>query len=91
MNDKDIDKIKSMQRERNNLNARSNALSMSKVNYIKIILGYHADGINDYTESYFNDEETVNITKEFITALNEKDKEKLETIIAKIRHIKIEF
>ena len=91
MTDKDIDKIESFQRMRNNLNARSNALSIEKVNYVRMILGYHREGMNDYTESFFDDEETVNIIKEFTEALNEKDQQKLEMIKAKIKHIKIEF
>ena len=91
MNDTQIEKIKFIQKERNRLDARSRALSLSKVNYIKIIQGSHTEGKYDFTEAIFDDEETVNIIKEFIKALQDKDDEKLEMIKAKIKHIKIKF
>ena len=91
MNDTQIEKVKFFKKERDRLNARSRALSMSKVNCVRIVLGSLTEGKYDYEEAFFDDEETVNIIKEFIKALQDKDDEKLEMIKAKIKHIKIKF
>ena len=44
MNDTQIEKVKFFKKERDRLNARSRALSMSKVNCVKITLGSRTEG-----------------------------------------------
>lgn len=73
------------------LTARANALRPENVNYIKIILGRHTEGMNDFTEATFDDPETVNILIDVIKTLQEKDNDSLEKAKAKIKHIKIKF
>lgn len=91
MNDTQFEKIKIFLKERDSLNARNRALSLAKVNYIKIIQGSLTEGKYDFTEAIFDDDVSVSIIKDFIQALQEKDTESLEKIKAKIKHIKIKF
>ena len=51
MNDTQIEKIKFFKKERDRLNARSRALSMSKVNCVRIVLGSLTEGKYDYEEN----------------------------------------
>ena len=91
MNDTQIEKVKFFKKERERLNARSRALSLSKVNYIKIIQGSKTEGGFDFTEAIFDDEETVSVKKEFLKILQENDEINFEKLRAKLKHIKIKF
>lgn len=91
MNDTQIEKVSFFKKERDRLNARSRALSLSKVNYIKIIQGSHTEGKYDFTEAIFDDEATVSVIKEFIKLLQENDEINFEKLKAKLKHVKIKF
>ncbi len=91
MNDTQIEKVSFFKKERDRLNARSRALSLSKVNYIKIIQGSHTEGKYDFTEAIFDDEITVSVIKEFVKLLQENDEINFEKLKAKLKHVKIKF
>ena len=91
MNDTQIEKIKFFKKERDRLNARSRALSMSKVNCVRIVLGSLTEGKYDYEEAFFDDEPTVSLIKEFLNLLQENDEINFEKLRAKLKHIKIKF
>ena len=86
MNDTQIEKVKFFKKERDRLNARSRALSMSKVNCEKITLGSRTEGKYDYEEAFFDDEITVSVIKEFVKLLQENDEINFEKLKAKLKH-----
>ena len=78
------------------LTARANALKPENVNYVRFIIGRTAEGLNDFTEATFKDNddpEKVKILTEIFKELQSKDLIDLQVVkeIIKNAELKIKF